>query len=193
MAYYDAAMSRLIARLILAMLILPVSGALFVFLFFVFVIGPAAPTIGTLLFLWGTIYLFVAAYWLLLWRSLVRWTPTRILYTTLATTLAPIVGVLFGIVLPEVTRGLPREPAALVAGGTVPIIWVLATVLIWRETSAERIDRLAREGRETVSCPNCGYNLTGLSEARCPECGSRFTLDQLVRAQPHHDATLPHD
>lgn len=24
-------------------------------------------------------------------------------------------------------------------------------------------------------CPKCGYNLTGLPETRCPECGSSFT------------------
>jgi predicted Zn-ribbon and HTH transcriptional regulator len=30
-----------------------------------------------------------------------------------------------------------------------------------------------------MACPNCGYNLTGLREARCPECGSQFTLDEL--------------
>jgi hypothetical protein len=31
-------------------------------------------------------------------------------------------------------------------------------------------------------CPRCDYNLRGLSEARCPECGERFTLEQLWSA-----------
>src|SRR5438552_13839611 len=34
---------------------------------------------------------------------------------------------------------------------------------------------------ENVPCPSCGYNLRGLREARCPECGSSFTIEQLVR------------
>jgi hypothetical protein len=28
--------------------------------------------------------------------------------------------------------------------------------------------------REDLACPLCGYNLRGLSEPRCPECGCRF-------------------
>jgi hypothetical protein len=30
-------------------------------------------------------------------------------------------------------------------------------------------------------CPECSYNLTGLTEHRCPECGSAFDPDELVR------------
>jgi DNA-directed RNA polymerase subunit RPC12/RpoP len=30
-----------------------------------------------------------------------------------------------------------------------------------------------------IACPSCGYNLRGLKEAKCPECGAEFTLDQL--------------
>lgn len=26
-------------------------------------------------------------------------------------------------------------------------------------------------------CPRCGYNLTGLEEDRCPECGTRFVCE----------------
>jgi hypothetical protein len=65
-----------------------------------------------------------------------------------------------------------------------PLLWLIATVLIWRETPAERGRRLHAAGRSGVSCPTCGYNLTGLSESRCPECGTRFTLDELMAAQP---------
>ena len=32
-------------------------------------------------------------------------------------------------------------------------------------------------------------SLTGLSEARCPECGTRFTIDELIAAQPDRAAS----
>lgn len=31
-----------------------------------------------------------------------------------------------------------------------------------------------------IHCPTCGYNLTGLPENRCPECGTAFKRDQLI-------------
>jgi hypothetical protein len=79
-------------------------------------------------------------------------------------------------------------PALLVGGGVPPIVWVLATVLIWRETPQERMQRLAAGGAGTLACPICGYNMTGLREARCPECGVGMTLDELVAAQARRDA-----
>lgn len=80
----------------------------------------------------------------------------------------------------------------LVGGGVVPIAWVLATVLIWRETPAERMERISAAGGDAVCCPICGYNMTGLHESRCPECGSKFTLDQLLAGQPAREqVTLP--
>jgi hypothetical protein len=39
-------------------------------------------------------------------------------------------------------------------------------------------------GRDAVVCPNCGYNLTGLSGTRCPECGKQYTINELLAEQP---------
>jgi len=33
---------------------------------------------------------------------------------------------------------------------------------------------------DEIECPLCGYNLRGLSEARCPECGSQYTWGELL-------------
>lgn len=43
-----------------------------------------------------------------------------------------------------------------------------------------RLRRVRRSRRPF--CPACGYDLIGLSEARCPECGRRFTLEELWAA-----------
>jgi hypothetical protein len=36
---------------------------------------------------------------------------------------------------------------------------------------------------EDLLCPLCGYNLRGLSESRCPECGFKFTWQELIEAE----------
>ena len=33
-------------------------------------------------------------------------------------------------------------------------------------------------------CPRCGYNLTGLADDRCPECGMRFTCELRYLTRP---------
>lgn len=33
-------------------------------------------------------------------------------------------------------------------------------------------------------CPNCGYNLFGLPENRCPECGDPFDPDEVIARLP---------
>jgi len=37
-------------------------------------------------------------------------------------------------------------------------------------------------------CPKCGYNLTGLKEHRCPECGAAFDPIALLREQLNQPA-----
>ena len=180
-------MTRTVARLILAMLLLPCTGAVFLILFLAIVVSGAQagpPSVARLLLMWFLLYAFIGAYWIMLWRDMVPWNRRRVMLTALATVLSLAGGVAVALAAMAIQRQLPPPIAVLLGGGTVPITWVLSTVLLWRETAAERLSRLTAHGMPALACPLCGYNLAGLTEARCPECGGSFTLEQVVLAQP---------
>jgi hypothetical protein len=40
-----------------------------------------------------------------------------------------------------------------------------------------------------LHCPTCGYNLTGLPENRCPECGGSFVSTELARERALKEAS----
>ena len=179
-------MTRTVARLILAMLLLPCTGAVFLLLFLALIPTetPGPPAVARLLALWSALYLFVGAYWVILWHDMVPWNRRRVTLTAVATALSLAGGVAVALGCVAVNHRVPLPIAVLIGGGTVPITWVLSTVLIWRETAAERLGRLTAHGMPAIACPLCGYNLAGLTEARCPECGASFTLEQIVLARP---------
>jgi len=139
------------------------------------------------LLLWTAVYLVIGATWITIWRPVVRWTPKRIAQTVTTALVAIAAGVAFGFTIFMVGRSnqMPMGIAVLLGGGFPPIVWVLATVMVWRETNAERTVRLAGgSDADSVVCPMCGYDMRGVRMAQCPECGVEFTLGQLVRAQP---------
>jgi hypothetical protein len=43
-----------------------------------------------------------------------------------------------------------------------------------------------------ILCPLCGYNLRGLIEPRCPECGYRFDWHALLNPPPRHPYLFEH-
>src|SRR5438046_1168066 len=98
-------MTATIARLILAMLILPVSGAVFVLGFLAIVPRNGPPTTVSLLAVWSVVYAVVATYWTLLWRRWVRWTRVRIVRTLLASGAALVFGCGFAVLVLLVARG----------------------------------------------------------------------------------------
>jgi hypothetical protein len=57
-------------------------------------------------------------------------------------------------------------------GGLYVMCWAFGpgiALLFWAETRK----------RTAGHCPGCGYNLRGLSEQRCPECGRPFTFAEI--------------
>lgn len=180
-------MSRLIAQIMLAILLLPLAALVYAITFIVFyemqrgVYYPSrdeAAMMAAGIVAWA----FIACYWILLWRQSVAWTGTRVSRTALCFGAALLGGVTIGAMLGAVTD---QEDVAMFFGSAAsPLLWVVATILVWRETDAERAARVSKAGLDQLLCPTCGYNLTGLKGTRCPECGSEFTLDALLAAQP---------
>jgi|SRR5436853_7567025 len=76
------------------------------------------------------------------------------------------------------TFGPSPSVFALVGSIAALAAWPVMAALAWRETSED-----CRRRSLTVSCPTCDYDLRGLSECRCPECGEQYTLDSFYAAQ----------
>ena len=118
------------------------------------------------------------ACWVLIWRRQVRWTFHRRTLTMLSVLGATGVAFgVFGIICAFV--GWADEAAIVLAALAWPPAWIALTAYVWRETPMERAGRLKNLAPGGLACPQCGYNLTGLRQARCPECGTQFTLDEL--------------
>lgn len=135
-----------------------------------------------------TVSLF-AICWTLLWRHHVRWTRTRAVLTVGAFLLAWIAAISAFAIVSVRGGGGPLLLAYMILIAT----WAIASTLAWRETKAERAARLSGRGDRLLPCPKCGYNLTGLREARCPECGATYTLDELVGTFVEQRAPLSSD
>lgn len=54
--------------------------------------------------------------------------------------------------------------------------------VIWFRQSRRLADRL-RLWEQAPLCPACGYAMAGLTEARCPECGASYSLEELWQRQ----------
>ena len=120
--------------------------------------------------------------WILIWRSEVSWTPLRRSLTAACMLMAAVPAV-FVVVAFLVFEPGADEVAAIFGFMIWAPCWMGCTAIVWRETRAEREKRMTMQRLGALVCPTCGYNLMGLREARCPECGSHFTLDQLYAYQ----------
>lgn len=171
-------MSHLVARILLATFVLPLGALVYVALFLT-----VDRDRGGLIawFIPGAVTWFVVAvYWTALWRNNVPLTTERRTATLGVTAGAAIAAVIIGGPLTY----LNGEVGMVVGTSLAPLLWLIGTTLVWRETFQERGKRLRRSDPNALICPRCAYNLTGLKEARCPECGTQYTLEQLFAAQP---------
>ncbi len=176
-------MSQLISRILLTVLLFPSAG-LILFISFIFAERLVFRNEDSAIVLCAALTCaYMIGYWLLLWRRAVTWTTRRWQLTFGASAAALAIGTGLGICI---HIAVPYSDSMNVVVGSLSgtVFWMIATVIIWRETRGERGARLARAGAEALVCPSCGYNLTGLHEARCPECGASFTLNDLLASQP---------
>lgn len=173
-------MTQLLSRILLTILLFPLAAMVYItFLVLVVYYRP-----DEIMFIYATIitWLFVAWYWLRLWRKSVRWNAKRIYGTIVSASIASAVGLgIYFVFL--IVRHQISELGVFVGGIMAILLWLVFTVLLWRETNDERVARIRQAGGDALFCAQCGYNMTGLKESRCPECGQAYTLDALFAAQ----------
>ncbi len=181
-------MSRLIAKILLTVFMIPFATIVYMVSFVVMerslrFTGSYYGNRYELFVLCGLLtWAVIALYWLLIWRGQIKWTSPRISLTVLSAIVCAAASVVFAKLL----NLLVREEifSAFVASVLCPVLWLISTVFVWRESAEERAGRVAGGDETALTCPVCGYNLTGLSEPRCPECGTKYTLSELFARQP---------
>jgi len=174
-------MPSIIARLIVSLVVMLAGPVLFFLVFFMWYewVGyrnDDEALLGSVVI----VGLVEVALWVGVWFRQVRWRPERVLATAGGGAGAAIGAAVLGLLLALSTN--EEEVGIICAGMVWGLAWFGLTPLVWKETRAERGARLRKMGAEALPCPTCGYNLMGLSEARCPECGAKYTLDQLFAA-----------
>ena len=125
------------------MLLMPLT-AVVVILTFLILAPKSGPSAITVLSMWSLVYIFIGLYWVLLWRDVVRWTPARIMLTLLSALASLVAGGLVAVFIEHLfaSNGGGGGPdwvgILMLSGAGVPVLWLFLTVLVWRETTAER-------------------------------------------------------
>ena len=174
-------MSHLVSRILLAILMLPAASLIYLVTFIAAYRSLGyqwrpMPSVLSGVSTWA----FLAIYWYGLWRGSVNWDSRRTSWTWLYAGACIVAGLMVGVTV----AAIERDVGEFVGCVTAPILWLILVTLLWRETPRERAARLKGTQKSAVVCPNCGYNLTGLQNTRCPECGTQYTLDELLLGQP---------
>jgi len=98
-----------------------------------------------------------------------------------------------GIGIVTIILGVAIDSSQMLRGGFDVLFGAItcfasaAVILIWLR-AARRFTRgrsliNPADGAADIRCPTCGYRMVGLHESRCPECGTAYTLDELVARQ----------
>jgi hypothetical protein len=135
----------------------------------------------TIIFLFAGLAYLVVLYWL--WR---RSIGARAVVLAISATIAiwisvPLLWLLIDQMFPADKEVLMLS-APFMAGAFTVLLWVQ----VWRRYNSRRPLR-DTTGQIDVTCPECGYSMSGLKESRCPECGHQCTIDQLI-AQQNYEA-----
>lgn len=110
---------------------------------------------------------------LLIWSPTVEWNSRKV-HRTLWVSIA-LAAFLVGAAL-----------AGAFLLGTAPLMSALGISLVAGAVSIYVINRVwytpahARDASPKTTCPNCGYDMQGQHDCRCPECGRQYTVGQLV-------------
>jgi len=122
---------------------------------------------------------FFSLIWI--WRGATRSRPliAPALYTVGVVIATSIVGVVIdGFVRRD--EEILIGALVMLAGAVALLIWMSALLRYRRGKPVLDADNLV-----DVRCPQCEYSLIGLRSLRCPECGSEFTIDELIRSQDY--------
>jgi hypothetical protein len=127
------------------------------------------------------------AIWLFAFRRHLLPRAWRLIYSIAALVGVTAASSIVGAFLAALVR---RDEEVVIVGMTfVGLgVWIILIGAIWRLTPEERLAARRQAGRIQVRCVTCGYSMVGLREARCPECGRAYTLDELIAGQVYAPA-----
>jgi hypothetical protein len=84
-----------------------------------------------------------------------------------------------------------RQPEFLIAGTVFLGIAGVVGVVTAAGFEGARGRAIRSLGAVQVVCPRCGYSMAGLESSVCPECGARYTLEQLIAGQGYEGLEGP--
>ncbi len=178
-------MSKSVARIMLAIFMLPLAAMFFMCICVVgersSLLGPFQRREDATFFLASlSTWVVFGGYWVAIWYHSVRWTRERKRRSAISAACCA----LFGIICAVFFDGLIGGSFGSFCGAAMaPLLWWVSTVFIWRETTVEQIGRDTTFSLLQISCLKCEYSMKGLKSTQCPECGTLFTLDELLAAQ----------
>jgi hypothetical protein len=180
--------SYLVTRLVLSFIVILLTPVLYVVLHMVVddVLAVAYRTARLIAVIGCGVYLAVA--WIQLWHGVILWSRKRFWLTLGAIFWSIAAGHFVALFLRVLTHD--RHASFIIGSMSAAFVWLATTTRIWRESASERIARLELRRKGVLKCPRCGYNMKGLCEARCPECGTRYTLDELMGMLAERSADL---